>query len=172
MASISRSLFLPLFFAFLLLGYPALAAHSPVSSPSLPSQSPADEISPSPSTPSSAPSPTPSFSSPPAPPPSDLAPNSPSPAPSPQGNDTADKKSPAPAPAVVGDISHENHPNAADLETKEKSSGGMNGGQKAGVAIGVIAGAFIVGAGALIYKKRQQNIQRSQYGYAARREIL
>ncbi|KAI3461437.1 hypothetical protein Pfo_018100 [Paulownia fortunei] len=181
MASISRTLSLALFFAFLFIAYPVLSADSPVTSPSLPPQPPADEISPSPAipssspspvTPSSAPSPAPSFSSPPAPPPSDLAPNSPSPTPSPQADDAAHKKSPSPAPAVPGDISHENQPNAGDLETKQESSGGMNGGQKAGVAIGVIAGACIVGVGALVYKKRQQNIRRSQHGYAARREIL
>lgn len=48
----------------------------------------------------------------------------------------------------------------------------MSAGQKAGVAVGVIAGACIVGAGAFVYKKRQQNIQRAQFGYDARREIL
>ncbi|KAL0284085.1 UNVERIFIED_CONTAM: hypothetical protein Sangu_2847800 [Sesamum angustifolium] len=118
------------------------------------------------------PPPLPSFSSPPAPPPPDLTPNSPSPAPSPQDDNSAHKKSPSPAPASAGDITHENEPNAGDLETVEDSSGGMSTGQKAGVAIGVIAGACIVGAGAFVYKKRQQNIQRAQFGYDARREIL
>ncbi|KAG6433634.1 hypothetical protein SASPL_105249 [Salvia splendens] len=63
-------------------------------------------------------------------------------------------------------------PNAADLDSKEDSTGGMSVGQKAGVAAGVITGAFVVGAGVVVCKKRQQNIQWSQYGYAARREIM
>ncbi|KAL0390113.1 UNVERIFIED_CONTAM: hypothetical protein Scaly_0368400 [Sesamum calycinum] len=67
---------------------------------------------------------------------------------------------------------HEDQSNAGDLETKDDSSGGMSGGKKAGVAIGVISAACIVGLGALVYKKRQQNIRRAQYGYAARREFL
>ncbi|GFP93764.1 hypothetical protein PHJA_001520800, partial [Phtheirospermum japonicum] len=133
---------------------------------------PADEISPSPATASPAPYPAPSISSPPAPPPSDLAPKSLSPIPSPHEGAAAFVKSPSPAPSVPGDVSHENEPNAADLGTNEESSSGMNGGHKAAVAIGVIAGACVVGAGALVYKKRQQNIWRSQYGNAARREIL
>ncbi|KAK4441171.1 hypothetical protein Salat_0452000 [Sesamum alatum] len=169
MASVSKvPLSLPLFFAFLLLAYPAFSADSPLSPPSLAPKPPADGISPSPTTPS----PAPSFSSPPAPPPSDLAPNSPSPAPSPQEDNPRQKDSPSPAPAAAGDVTHENQPNAGDLETVEESSSGMSAGQKAGVAIGVIAGACIVGAGAFVYKKRQQNIQRAQFGYDARREIL
>nr|XP_009797238.1 PREDICTED: proline-rich receptor-like protein kinase PERK1 [Nicotiana sylvestris] len=52
----------------------------------------------------------------------------------------------------------------------ESSSGdGMNGGKKAGVAFGAIAAACVVGLGALVYKKRRQNIRRAQFGYAARR---
>lgn len=57
--------------------------------------------------------------------------------------------------------------------TEEASAGGgMNGGKKAGIAVGVIAAACLVGLGGLVYKKRQDNIRRSQYGYAARRELL
>lgn len=73
---------------------------------------------------------------------------------------------------MAGDISQDNQTTAGDLKSEKESSDGMNGGQKAGVAVGVIAGACIVGAGALVYKKRQQNIRRAQYGNAARREIL
>ncbi|KAL0436894.1 UNVERIFIED_CONTAM: hypothetical protein Sradi_0397300 [Sesamum radiatum] len=164
MASVSK---IPLFFVFLLLAYPVLSADSPLSPPSLAPKPPADGIPPS-----SAPSPAPSFSFPPAPPLPDLTPNSPSPAPSPQDDNPAHTKSPSPAPASAGDVTHENEPNAGDLDTVEESSGGMSAGQKAGVAIGVIAGACIVGAGAFVYKKRQQNIQRAQFGYDARREIL
>ncbi|KAG6436723.1 hypothetical protein SASPL_101625 [Salvia splendens] len=80
---------------------------------------------------------------------------------------------PAPTPeADSGDIKPESKPNAADLDSKEDSTGGMSVGQKGGVAVEVITRAFVVGAGVMVYKKRQQNIQLSQYGYAARREIL
>lgn len=156
MASISRFLSLPLFFSLLFIAHPVLSTTSPAPSPSLPPAEP-------PATPA------PSFSSPPAPPPSDLAPKSHSPAPTPQADDN---ETPSPAPAVPGDVNHVNQPNAGNITSEEKSSSGMSRGQKAGVAIGVVAGACVVGVGALVYKKRQQNIQRSQYGYAARREIL
>lgn len=116
------------------------------------------------SRPPSSPSPSPEFSSPPAPPPSDLAPVS-SPTPSP----ALSEKTPVPAPSA--EISHENV-DADDDVAKDSSSSGMTSGQKAGIAIGVIAGACIVGFGGILYKKRQQNIRRSEYGYAARREIL
>ncbi|KAL8516036.1 hypothetical protein ACS0TY_014640 [Phlomoides rotata] len=168
MAIIYRFLSLPLFFfSLLFIALPVLSTTSPAPSPSLPPLPPADGTSQPPATPSSAPAP--SFSSPPAPPPSDLAPKSHTPTPTPQENNN---ESPSPAPAVSGDVKHVNQPNAGNIETEEKSSGGMSRGQKASVAIGVIAGACVVGVGALVYKKRQQNIQRSQYGYAARREIL
>lgn len=44
----------------------------------------------------------------------------------------------------------------------------MSGGKKAGIAIGVIAAAAAVGLAAVVYKKRQENIRRSRYGYNAR----
>lgn len=72
---------------------------------------------------------------------------------------------------MAADVNHEDQTNASDLETKD-DSGGMSGGKKAGIGIGVVAAACIVGVGALVYKKRQQNVRRSQYGYAARGEFL
>ncbi|TMW83512.1 hypothetical protein EJD97_001492 [Solanum chilense] len=135
----------------------------PASSPSPAPESGADVASP-PMSP--APSPSPNLSSPPAPPPSDLSRNS-SPAPSP--GDSTSKNSPSPAPnsKAASDISDE----SVD-SSKESSGGGMTSGKKAGIAVGVIAAVCFVGIGALVYKKRQQNIQRSQFGYDARREIL
>ncbi|KAL6531482.1 hypothetical protein OROMI_027845 [Orobanche minor] len=161
MESIIHTLSTTLFFAFILSARPTFSADS-------------SGTSPSPSPPPFTPSPSPAVpKSLPAPPPSDLAPNSPSPAPSP-GNDDYDarKKSPSPAPVVAGDVSHEDQSSGVDLETKDDSSGGMSGGKKTGVAIGVIAAVCIVGVGALVYKKRQRNIQRPRYGYAGRREML
>ncbi|KAL6506384.1 hypothetical protein OROGR_024565 [Orobanche gracilis] len=168
MASIIHTLSAPLFFAFILSARPTFSADSSESSPSPSPQPSTDDISPPPSTPSPSPAVP---NSPPAPPRSDLAPNSPSPAPSP-GDDAVRKKSPSPAPVVDGDVSHEDQSSGVDPETKDDSSGGMSGGKKTGVAIGVIAAVCIVGVGGLVYKKRQRNIQRSQYGYAGRREML
>ncbi|KAK4356387.1 hypothetical protein RND71_025358 [Anisodus tanguticus] len=107
------------------------------------------------------PSPLSNVSSPPAPPPADRSPDS-APAPSLMDGDNA---TPSPAPS---DVSHE-----STVDADESSSdGGMNGGKKAGVAFGVIAAACVVGLGALVYKKRRQNIRRAQFGYAARRDFL
>ncbi|KAL6544981.1 hypothetical protein OROHE_009888 [Orobanche hederae] len=170
MESIIHTLSITLFFAFILSARPTFSADSSGTSPSPSPHPPTDDISPPPFTPSPSPAVP---KSPPAPPPSDLAPNSPSPAPSP-GNDDYDarKKSTSPAPVVAGDVSHEDQSRGVDLETKDDSSGGMSGGKKTGVAIGVIAAVCIVGVGALVYKKRQRNIQRPRYGYAGRREML
>lgn len=49
---------------------------------------------------------------------------------------------------------------------------GLNGGQKAGVAIGVLAGSGLIVFGGLVYKKRRRNIRRSRYSYAARDTFL
>ncbi|KAL6516661.1 hypothetical protein OROGR_019966 [Orobanche gracilis] len=169
MESIIHALSTTLLFAFILSARRTFSADSSVSSPSPSPHPPTDVISPPPFTPSPSPAVP---NSTPAPPPSDLAPNSPSPAPSPGDNTAARKKSPSPEPAVAGDISHEDQSSGADLETKDDSSGGMSGGKKTGVAIGVIAAVCIVGVGTVVYKKRQKNIQRSQYGYAGRRDML
>ncbi|KAL2559822.1 classical arabinogalactan protein 1-like [Forsythia ovata] len=102
-------------------------------------------------TPSQSPSPAhfPLLSSPPAPLPSDLFPIS-SPAPSPATTDSsAPNKSltPAPAPAVSDNTGHD-EANASNIETKrDSSSNRMNGGQKADVAVVVVAGTCIVGRG-------------------------
>jgi len=48
----------------------------------------------------------------------------------------------------------------------------MSSGKKAGIAVGVIAAVGVVALGAMVVKKRRQNIQRSEYGYTARRELL
>ncbi|XP_075500568.1 uncharacterized protein LOC142539177 [Primulina tabacum] len=160
----SQTRFLALFFsAFLLLVHPFSAAapeYSPSPSPS--PRSPAGVLSPPPGTPS--PSPANSHYSPPAPPPQGP---SPTPAPSPAA---VEQKSPPLVPVGNGGVNHENQKNAD--ESDDGSSGGMSGGKKAGIAIGVIGAASIVGIGAFVYKKRQQNLRRSEYGYAARREFL
>ncbi|XP_059311352.1 early nodulin-20-like [Lycium ferocissimum] len=152
-----------------------ICSHTPENSPS-PAPAPVPEsggdlsspppIAETPESPSSSP-----LSSPPAPPPADRSPYS-SPAPSPMDGEFLPTFTPSPAPApsdsFASDISHE-----TTVDVNESSSGdGMNGGKKAGVAFGVIAAACVVGLGALVYKKRRQNMRRAQFGYAARRDFL
>lgn len=137
---------------------------SPDHGADVPSLEPNKSLPPSPSL-----SPSPSVNSPPAPPPDLAQESSPSPAPTPANSTEPLKKSPAPSPSEAGDVSHAD---SSDMEAGEESSEGMSGGKKAGIAIGVVAGVCIVGIGALVYKKRQQNIRRAQFGYAARRELL
>ncbi|PON76814.1 hypothetical protein PanWU01x14_031340 [Parasponia andersonii] len=114
-------------------------------------------------------------SSPPAPPPEIRAPasapgSSPASSPSPPVDSDEESPVPAPSPSQISDISHKDTNDRGEPEEEEES--GMNGGKKAGIAVGVIAAASLVGLGGFIYKKRQDNIRRSQYGYAARREML
>ncbi|TXG49547.1 hypothetical protein EZV62_025422 [Acer yangbiense] len=52
----------------------------------------------------------------------------------------------------------------------EKS--GMNGGKKAGITMGIMAGAAVVGLGGMVYKKRRSNIRRAIFGRAAKRSLL
>ncbi|XP_050214038.1 vegetative cell wall protein gp1-like [Mercurialis annua] len=149
---------------------PSPSDSSPSPSPSADSPT-ADSPSPSPSpngtlSPQLPPSDSP-ISSPPAPPPSDLT-NSP-PTPTPAPDNSPDTPSPAPA-EVSGDVNHTSNVEADD-NGGEKSSG-LSGGKKAGIAVGVIVAGGVVGLGAFVYKKRQDNLRRSQYGYAARRELL
>ncbi|KAL3653038.1 hypothetical protein CASFOL_002719 [Castilleja foliolosa] len=168
MASIINTLSLTLFFSLTLFARPAFSADKQNLPPSPSPQPPSDEISPPPPSPS----PSPAIpNSPPAPPPVDLAPGPHSQAPSPGVNDAGQKKTPSQSPAISGDVSHADQSSDGELE-KKGGSGGLSGGTKAGVAIGVIAVVCVVGIGAVVYKKRQQNIQRSQYGNAARREML
>ncbi|KAL4560911.1 hypothetical protein LXL04_033067 [Taraxacum kok-saghyz] len=103
-------------------------------------------------------SPSPSVGSLPALAPSDL---SPSPAPS------SFSPSPSPSPSEASDMTVD----VKNQKPEESSSEGMSGGKKAGVAFGVIAAACFVGFGGMVYKKRQQNIRRAQYIYAARMDF-
>lgn len=80
-------------------------------------------------------------------------------------------ESPAPSPDGASDINHSNI-NADISEDMTGGDGGMRGGKTAGIVVVVVIAACLVGFGGLVYKKRQDNIRRSQYEYAARREIL
>ncbi|KAJ8616006.1 hypothetical protein MRB53_035378 [Persea americana] len=123
--------------------------------PDAPSPSPPATPSPAPSSGSPAPFPSPDASPP--------APEAPGPAP-------VSTPSPAPVPAPNG--GSDDGPQDISGGSNESSSRGLKAGQKAGIALGVIVGVGIVGVGGFVYKKRQENIRRSRYGYAARGELL
>ncbi|XP_009367083.2 alpha carbonic anhydrase 8 [Pyrus x bretschneideri] len=158
----------PLLLAFLLVQFSTAVSSSspPEPSPTPSPQTGADAPSPPspspislPPSPSNAPADSPIPSSPPAPPQS-------TPSPSPDSEPSV----PSSAPSVPSDINHNNI--NADGDGEEFSEGGISTGKKAGIAFGVIVGVSLVGLGGFVYKKRQDNVRRSQYGYAARREIL
>ncbi|OMO67472.1 hypothetical protein CCACVL1_20499 [Corchorus capsularis] len=92
----------------------------------------------------------------------------------PSPSDLEGGKSPASSPAPSPDASDINHSNinADGSEEYVGGGGGMSGGKKAGIVVAVLVAVCLVGLGGLVYKKRQDNIRRTQYGYAARREIL
>lgn len=150
-------------FCLLLSLHYVVSLDSPAPSPEHPADSPAPSPGPVSVSAHHAPEIS-SISSPPAPPPSDLS-SAPSPSP------PAPSPAPAPAPAEVSDLNHSNI-NADGVGSSGGDEGGMSGGKKAGIALGVILAAGVVVVGGLVYKKRQDNIRRAQYGYAARTELL
>ncbi|KAE8729501.1 Disulfide isomerase L-2 isoform 1 [Hibiscus syriacus] len=142
----------------------AFATDSPAPTPSLGADTP--QLAPTPVT--GSPDSTPLIS--PVMPASPPAPMAPSPSDLAQG-DSSPSSSPAPSPSDASDINHGNI-NGEESEDKTGRDGGLSAGKKAGIAVAVVAAVCLVGFGGLVYKKRQDNIGRSQYGYAARREIL
>ncbi|KAL1558549.1 sulfated surface glycoprotein 185-like protein [Salvia divinorum] len=145
-----------IFFALLFLPNSTFSAVAPQSSPS---PSPPRAISPPP------PAPEPSHKSPPAPAPSHKSPPAPAPShKSPPAPALSPKSSPAPPPAPA-DQGKKTH--LGDLD----ESGGMSGGKKAGIAVGVIAAGCVVGLAAVVYKKRQRNIRRARYSYTDQRDF-
>ncbi|PKU80116.1 proline-rich receptor-like protein kinase PERK12 [Dendrobium catenatum] len=178
MASISAQLLTLLLPLLLLFAHCSVADHdspefAPVPAPlpggrasAPPFKETSESLSPSPLSPLSDPSP-------------DLAPHhSPSPPvsapfPSPEEEPTSSTFSTPPFDLIEGGDESDVQASVAE---KEKSSvdsgGGMTGGKKAAVAIAAVAGVALVGVGALVYKKRQDNIRRARYGYATRRDLL
>ncbi|KAE8732987.1 Disulfide isomerase L-2 isoform 1 [Hibiscus syriacus] len=146
--------------AFFLLLQLAFADYSPSLPPSLGANLP-PHLAP---TPDSPPAISPALgSSPPAPSPSDLE----------QGGSPPSPSSPAPSPEEASDINHSNvNADVGEENTGGGGGGGMSGGKKAGIVVAVVVAACLVVVGGLVYKKRQDNIRRSQYGYAARAELL
>ncbi|KAL4302678.1 hypothetical protein GQ457_10G010900 [Hibiscus cannabinus] len=157
LCSLTLSLFLLLQLSF--------AADSPAPPPSLGGDLP-PHLAPTPvmeypdSPPAISPSSDASPPAPLAPSPSDLGEGSPLP-----------PTSPSPSPDEASDINHSN----IDADVGKENTGGgegMSGGKKAGIVVAVVVAACLVGVGGLVYKKRQDNIRRSQYGNAARAELL
>ncbi|KAL0927314.1 hypothetical protein M5K25_001476 [Dendrobium thyrsiflorum] len=102
-----------------------------------------------------------------------LSPPVPEPFPSPEEEPTSSTFSTPPFDLIEGGDENDLQASVAENEKSSvDSGGGMNGGKKAVVAIGAVAGVALVGVGALIYKKRQDNIRRARYGYATRRDLL
>ncbi|KAL7612116.1 hypothetical protein Lser_V15G08597 [Lactuca serriola] len=60
------------------------------------------------------------------------------------------------------------------VPTKDSGGGssGLSGGQKAGITLGVLAGAGLIGFATVVYMKRRSNIQRARFGASARRSQL
>ncbi|KAL4576453.1 hypothetical protein LXL04_012547 [Taraxacum kok-saghyz] len=51
-------------------------------------------------------------------------------------------------------------------------SSGLSGGQKAGITIGVLAGAGLIGFATVVYMKRRSNVRRARFGASARSSQL
>jgi len=135
----SKSLFLSLF--ILTFSLHVTANSSPSPSPA-PANTPSHSLSPSNHPPAS----SPPVSSPPVP-----SPLSPTPI-----------STPAPSPEDSTSLNHID----VDEKTEDSSTeGGMSGSKKAGIAIGIIVAASVLMLAAMVYKKRQQNLQRNQYNY-------
>ncbi|XP_030453190.1 classical arabinogalactan protein 5-like [Syzygium oleosum] len=148
----------------LLLVRPALAADPPQIPPALSPELAPDAPTPVAGAPehyspaSSPPSPLPS-GSPPAP-----APATPSPSPSPSPSKSAGTRHTG---VTVSDE------DAGDGGSSSSGGdGGLSNTKKAGIVAAAIVFAGLALLGGMVYKKRKDNIRRSQYSYAARREIL
>ncbi|XAR52370.1 hypothetical protein NMG60_11020407 [Bertholletia excelsa] len=63
-------------------------------------------------------------------------------------------------------------PPAPPAPEPREYSKGLTGGSKAGTVIGVLAAVYMVGFGAMVYKKRRDYVGRYRNGYAARRDFL
>ncbi|WZZ23672.1 hypothetical protein YC2023_007073 [Brassica napus] len=92
-----------------------------------------------------------------------------SPVPDPSGDDSMrriqsrrQRLSPAPEERKPDDIKASEE---GDEFEKEEDSCGMSGLKKAGIAIGAILGVGAIVMGAIVYKKRRDNLTRARYTY-------
>ncbi|CAK8565522.1 unnamed protein product [Lathyrus sativus] len=108
------------------------------------------------------PTPSPNSHSPAAPAPSPIfPPTSPTPVPILNPNSPVPTPSPTPSPST----------NASEPEPPAAGRGdpsGLSGGQKAGIVIGTLLGAALLGFFGLVCWKRQSNVRRNRYSNAAR----
>ncbi|KAJ4903159.1 proline-rich family protein [Raphanus sativus] len=142
----------------------------PPESHSSPSPPEADSLPP----PASSPRPEPLPDSPPPPPPQpSTRPSSPVPAPSSDENSHKDSEPeteyfPSPRPSPAPEERKPDDVKASedgDEFEKEEDSGGLSGLEKAGIAIGAIFGVGAIVMGAIVYKKRRDNLTRARYTY-------
>ncbi|KAJ8651133.1 hypothetical protein MRB53_004156 [Persea americana] len=103
-------------------------------------------------------------------PPSMPTPAGPPRAPTPHTPPSMPTPSAGPPRAPTSEPNHDGK--SGDSTSGGGSSGGLKSGQKAGIAIGVILGAGIIGFAGFVYKKRKANIRRARFGSAARRAQL
>ncbi|XP_048602064.1 uncharacterized protein LOC125580859 [Brassica napus] len=79
--------------------------------------------------------------------------------------------SPVPDPSGLSPAPEERKPDdikaseEGDEFEKEEDSCGMSGLKKAGIAIGAILGVGAIVMGAIVYKKRRDNLTRARYTY-------
>jgi len=110
------------------------------------------------------PVPTPSPNSPsPAP---NTRPPSPTPAPVPSPN--SPPPAPVPSPISAPPPPNPNAPEPEPTAAGQGGSSGLSGGQKAGIVIGTLLGAAILGFIGMVCWKRRVNIRRNRYSDAAR----
>ncbi|CAO2812961.1 unnamed protein product [Amaranthus hypochondriacus] len=75
----------------------------------------------------------------------------------PSSSSSSDSDSPGPAPSSDSEDQV--------VASADKNKEGSSGGHKAGTVIGVMFGASVVCFAGWIYKKRQDNIRRTNYGH-------
>ncbi|KAF2567597.1 hypothetical protein F2Q68_00024994 [Brassica cretica] len=104
------------------------------------------------------------------------------PAPAPSDDDADDDSeeetenfpspTPSPAPAEEGEPEDIKASEDGEFEQEEGEDRGMSGWKKAGIVIGALLGVGAIAIGALIYKKRQDNLARARYTYFNQSEFL
>lgn len=110
-----------------------------------------------------------------------IYPPSPSPSPSPLSSDAINYLADSPSIPPSSDFDIVLEPSSSDSDSPgpapssdsedqvvasaDKNKEGSSGGHKAGTVIGVMFGAFVVSFAGWIYKKRQDNIRRTNYGH-------
>lgn len=148
---------------------PSPGSPLPPESHSSPSPPEADSLPP----PASSPRPEPLPDSPPPPPPQPSTGSPPVPAPSSDENSHKDSEPeteyfPSPRPSPAPEERKPDDMKASedgDEFEKEEDSGGLSGLEKAGIAIGAIFGVGVIVMGAIVYKKRRDNLTRARYTY-------